>query len=346
MHGWQMVISGILTLTCGFSSVRCTTMAIEATAQSRITFEGDTPAWADSASSVMTELEQWRGLSFKENLEVTFQPQDDPGLNGWYNSETKQLVVTTSGSDELGRGVMLHEMFHALQDQHFDLYTLHLQSQDNSDYDQAVTAVIEGEAMLAVSELLNYDFLAHAKLPPEGPINDQLFENIFLYGAGLKFIKAVRDQGGWEAVDEVFADPPQATTLIFNPERYLAGERMVEPTEVPLEAGETLDSKIIRGEYAIRLRLAQRPETRHLVDSMDNSYVTDTLGVLTNSEGDRAHRWVIELNGQETSEALAQGIKTALVGELEEEPLMELLPNGNLMYLLETKIAQAVPISH
>lgn len=329
MRGWQRVISGILlAVTCGFSAVSCSTPTIEAIAQPHITFEGDPPPWADSASAVMTELEQWRGLTFKESLQVTFQPQDDPGLNGWYNSETKQLVVTTSGSDELGRGVMLHEMFHALQDQNFDLYTLHLQSQDDPDYDKAATAVIEGEAMLAVSELMNYDFLAHARLPAEGVISEQLFENIFLYGAGLTFIQAVREEGGWQAVDAVFADPPQATTLILNPERYLAGERAVAPAEIPLKAGETLASKTIRGEYGVRLLLARQPETRPLVDRTGNHYATDALGVITNNNGDTIHRWVIELSDQDDSNALTEGVKTALAGELGKEPLIEVDNNS------------------
>ena len=317
MGGWQIVISGILALTCGFSAVGCTASTAQTSSPS-ITFEGDPPVWADSASSVMAELEQWRGLNFRENLQVTFQPQDDPTLNGWYNSETKQLVVTTSGSDALGRGVMLHEMFHALQDQHFDLYSLHLQTQNDPDYDKAVTAVIEGEAMLAVSELLNYDFLAHAKLPPEGPISEQLFENIFLYGAGLQFIQAVREDGGWEAVSAVFADPPQATTLILNPERYLAGERTVAPAEIPLKPDETLTGQTIRGEYAVRLLLAKQPETRSLVADMDNRYRTDTLGVILDGSGNTVHRWVIELSRPD--ERLASGLATALQTELQKQP--------------------------
>ncbi|MEM9486050.1 MAG: hypothetical protein AAGA83_20430 [Cyanobacteria bacterium P01_F01_bin.116] len=327
MRGWQLVISGILALTCGFSTVSCTT-AIADSAAPRITFEGNPPPWADSASSVMTELEQWRGLDFTESLQVTFQAQDDPRLNGWYNSETKELVVATSGSDDLGRGVMLHEMFHALQDQHFDLYNLHIESQDNSDYDKAVTAVIEGEAMLAVSELMNYDFLAHARLPAEGEISERLFENIFLYGAGLKFIQAVRDDGGWAAVDAVFADPPQASALILSPERYLNGERSIDPTEIPLKTGETLTSETVRGEYALRLMLAQQPETRSLVNDMGDSYRTDTLGVITNNKGDRTHRWVIELSDSNTTEALAEGVKTALAEELGEAPLVEIDNNS------------------
>lgn len=323
MNGWQIALSGIFALTCSLLTISCST-TIEAAAQPRITFAGDTPSWAESAHSVMVELEQWRGLDFQENLEVTFQPQEDPRLKGWYNSETKQLVVTTTGSDDFGRGVMLHEMFHALQDQHFDLYNLHLQSQDQPDYDQAVTAIIEGEAMLAVSELMNYDFLAHAQLPTEGEISERLFENIFLYGAGLTFIQTVREAGGWAAVDAVFVDPPQATTLILNPERYLAGERRVESTVVPLQVGETMVSQTIRGEYAVRLLLAQQPETRPLVDSMGGSYVTDTLGVITNNKGDTIHRWVIELSTSDSVEALATGLKTALKKELEADPSVEL----------------------
>ena len=319
MRGWQLVISGILALTCGFSNLSCTT-TIEATAATpQITFEGESPPWADSASSILSELEQWRGLPFKESVQVTFQAQDDPNLNGWYNSATKQLVVATAGSDELGRGVLLHEMFHALQDQHFDLYNLHVISQNSPDYDKAVTAVIEGEAMLAVSELMNYNFLAHARLPTAGPISERLFENIFLYGAGLQFIEAIRKEGGWDAVDAVFADPPQATTLILNPERYLAGERSIEPAEIPINPDETLISKTMRGEYAVRLLLAQQPETRPLANSL-NSYTTDALGIINNGSSNQLHRWVIQLNNAEATESLAAGITTALAAELGKQP--------------------------
>lgn len=167
--------------------------------------------------------------------------------------------------------------------------------------------------MLAVSELLNYDFLAHAQLPPEGTISDRLFENIFLYGAGLKFIQAVRAAGGWEAVDDVFADPPQATTLILNPERYLAGERTVEPLEIPLKAGETLISKTIQGEYAVQLLLARQAQTRSLLENIEKSYITDTLGVIANSRGNTVHRWIIELSHVNTTETLAEGLMTALL---------------------------------
>ncbi|MGD1908437.1 MAG: hypothetical protein ACFB0C_20980 [Leptolyngbyaceae cyanobacterium] len=281
----------------------------------RVTFAGDVPPWADSAAATMSELESWRGLPFLEDLQVTFQPQTDPNLNGWYNSETQQLVVTVGGSEQLGRGVLLHEIFHALQAQHFDLYQLRLNSLGQPDYDQALSALIEGEAMLAVSELMNYDFLAHAQLPRDGDVSAAQFENLFIYGDGLKFIRAIRDAGGWAAVDAAFENPPQATTLIFKPERYLAGEREAHILDIPLQPGETLQAQTVEGEYSLRYLFAESPDTRSLLEQVKTDYWADTLGIVQTAEGQVIHRWVIEFTdeaGADELEAWVSGFTTAL----------------------------------
>ncbi|MEM9163423.1 MAG: hypothetical protein AAGC54_10175 [Cyanobacteria bacterium P01_F01_bin.4] len=319
----KLITASVLLLTLSGCVAKGLTppKAVAATAgqnQVQVVFEGEAPAWARDAIAIMAELEQWRGLPFTTDLQVAFQPRTDPRLNGWYNSETKELVVTTDGSHELGRGVLLHELFHALQDQQFDLYALHAQSLDQPDYDKAVTALIEGEAMLAVSELMNYDFLAHAQLPPEGPISEDFFEKVFLYGAGLKFVRAVREAGGWEAVDAVFQDPPRSTTLIFQPDRYLAGERETELLEVPLEPGETLQSQSVRGEYELRLLLAKVPELRSDLDQLTEGYRTDTLGVVMTPEDTRIHRWVIQFESSATAAALPEQLAVALTADRAE----------------------------
>ncbi|MEL6128933.1 MAG: hypothetical protein AAFR30_03395, partial [Cyanobacteria bacterium J06628_4] len=128
-----------------------------------------------------------------------------------------------------------------------------------------------------------------------------------------------------------FAAPPQATTLILNPARYLAGERAIDPVEVPLNVDETLASQTIRGEYAVRLLLARQPETRPLVNSIGNGYITDTLGVITNTDGDIIHRWVITLNSSNNIESLATGLTTALAAELEKQPAVE-TNNGSITF--------------
>lgn len=320
MQHWPGIICSVMVMVSGLSSAGCTgaidldavTPNQPAVAQARVTFAGEVPPWADTATATMTELETWRGLPFTESLRVTFQPQTDPNLNGWYDSQTQQLVVTVGGSEQLGRGVLLHEIFHALQDQHFDLYQLRLQSLDQPDYDQAISALIEGEAMLAVSELLNYDFLAHAQLPPEGDISAGRFENLFVYGDGLTFIRAVREAGGWAAVDAAFRDPPQATTLIYHPDRYLAGERQAVALNVPLNEGESLQSQTVQGEYQVRLLLARSPATRPLVEAMGNAYRADSLGRVSTGDGQVRHRWVIALTDGAAAAELKAGIAAAL----------------------------------
>lgn len=324
MNGWRIAVSSLAVVICGLSVVSCSTVAMEPAAPlanrpGRVTFEGDVPDWAESATAVMTELEQWRGRPFLSDLQVTFQPQESSDLNGWYNSATKELVVTVGSSEQMGRGVLLHEIFHALQDQHFDLYQLHRVSLDQPDYDKAVTAMIEGEAMLAVSELMNYNFLDHARLPADGPIREEFFEKVFLYGAGLRFIQAVRDAGGWAAVDAVFQDPPQATSLIFHPERYLAGERTTPQLDVPVQAGETLQAQIIRGEYEIRLLLARAPEVRSQLDRIGEDYITDTLGILETSDGHPRHRWMIQFESAEAAANWLAPVSTALASDRQRD---------------------------
>ncbi|MEO0455802.1 MAG: hypothetical protein AAF152_04365 [Cyanobacteria bacterium P01_A01_bin.114] len=317
----KLIMASVLLLTLSGCATKGL-IPMEAVAagenQVQVVFEGEEPVWAGDAIAIMTELEQWRGLPFTNDVRVSFQPRTDPRLNGWYNSETKQLVVTTDGSSELGRGVLLHELFHALQDQQFDLSALHAQSLDQPDYDKAVTALIEGEAMLAVSELMNYDFLAHAQLPPEGPISEDFFEKVFLYGAGLKFVRAIREAGGWAAIDAVFQDPPRSTALIFQPERYLAGERESEPIEVPLETGEILQSQTIQGEYELRLMLAKIPEFRTDLDQILDGYVSDTLGIIETPEGKILHRWIIQFDQVDTAIALPDKLKAALIDRVPE----------------------------
>ncbi|MDJ0703539.1 MAG: hypothetical protein QNJ46_09685 [Leptolyngbyaceae cyanobacterium MO_188.B28] len=263
-----------------------------------VVFEGAVPAWAEDAIAVMAKLEQWRGKAFTQNLQVTFQLQGDEGVAGWYNSQTKQLMVSTAGSERFGQGVMLHEIFHALQDQSFDLFALHSRTMP-PDQEKALTALIEGEAMLAVSELMDYDFEAHAQLPVEGPVSDELFEKLFIYAAGVRFVRTLREAGGWDAVDAAFADPPSATTLIFQPERYLAGEREVAISDIPIAAGEQMQSTEVQGEYGVRLWLVRDPKTRPLVELAGDAYEADVLAVLTNADGQAIQRWVIEFSDPE-----------------------------------------------
>ena len=260
-----------------------------------VAFAGEVPTWADEVVTIMAKLEQWRGKAFSQDLQVTFLSDADHDVAGSYNSQTKQLVVSGGGSDRFGQGVMVHEICHALQDQTFDLFALQSQT-TTPDQNKALVAMIEGEAMLAVSELMAYDFEAQAQLPATGIVSDELFEKLFLYTAGMQFVRTLREVGGWDAVDAAFKDPPGSTTLIFHPERYLAGEREVAAINIAIEAGAQLQSTEVQGEYGVRLWLVRDPNTRPLVELAGSAYEADTLAILTDANGQTIYRWVIEFS--------------------------------------------------
>ena len=75
----------------------------------RLSFQGETPEWAEQAETVMSQIEEWRGLKFTDKVVIHFQ--DDAGYDsaGWYDPESKRLVVGKGGSQRFGKGVMLHE---------------------------------------------------------------------------------------------------------------------------------------------------------------------------------------------------------------------------------------------
>lgn len=267
---------------------------------------GERPALAAVANELMAEIETWRGLAFRSDLEVELVPEEEAAekLKGWYEPDTGRLVVVDTGSDTFARGTMLHEMFHALQDQHFDLGALH-ESAGDEDAQRALSALIEGEAMLCVAEVMDYDFEQHLETPAEGELDESRFEKMFLYGEGLRFVRALREAGGWERVSRAFQEPPTATAQIYHPERYLA-----EKQPAALEAGVWLspveiEGALVRpfGEYDLRLLLSRAVATRPDAARFGAALGGGTL--VERPEGARPRRIVLLFLPSEQAGALA-----------------------------------------
>src|SRR6476659_4592230 len=70
------------------------------------------------------EIEKVRGLAFKAPVTARVLPRPARaarGLQGYYSPKDKALVVYDDVKSNYERGVLIHEMVHALQDQHFGL---------------------------------------------------------------------------------------------------------------------------------------------------------------------------------------------------------------------------------
>jgi len=192
---------------------------------------------------------------------------------GFYDDESKELYVV-SKKGELGpleEIVLAHEYTHALQDQYFDLSSLPLEEEGNSDLSIAALSLVEGDASL-VQGIYMWTILDDSEreaLSQElEELEDEAFdaaprviqENIiFPYESGLNFVMALVEQDGWQAVDQAYSDPPQSTEQIMHPEKYLERDepQAIEMPDLENALGggwEQVDSDVL-GEFNIRIYL-------------------------------------------------------------------------------------------
>jgi hypothetical protein len=136
-----------------------------------------------------------------------------------------------------------HEYTHVLQDQNYDIKNGLNYNDDACEVDSercsAILALIEGDATL--SELTWFQFNATAQDQQQvidyynsltSPIYDSspafLKEDfVFPYVQGLTFVQSQYDQGGWDAVDAAYNNPPVSTEQILHPELY--------PSDTPIK---------------------------------------------------------------------------------------------------------------
>lgn len=203
--------------------------------------------------------------------EVLVEVQTEQTAGFYTLEEDKFYVLETEEQTAADQTVIAHEYIHALQDQHFDLAPL---DDVESDDDQrlAFRALLEGDATLATLLYANEHVLAIDILnlmTSVGGVENEVLESTpifiqetlaFPYSAGLEFVSALHDRGGWEEVNIAFEAPPQSTEQILHPERYWDKDVpvVVSLGNLASKLGGTwkeLDSDVM-GELGLRLTLA------------------------------------------------------------------------------------------
>jgi hypothetical protein len=177
-------------------------------------------------------------------------------LIGYYDPEQKRLAVRNDiaqalerGEERSGRSLMwratvVHELVHALQDQHFALGDK-IDEQRTTDADNAFGALVEGDATLAMlgyTARLAGESLESLSAHPERVQQlmtrapDQLTGALrrapalvrepllFRYREGAAFCAELFRNGGWAAIDTAHRTAPQSSQAIRQPQRYVARE--------------------------------------------------------------------------------------------------------------------------
>lgn len=152
---------------------------------------------------------------------------------GFYDTLSHRLVFI--GSDNptpYQRMTLAHELTHALDDQHFDLSQLdELENACQDERLQAFIALAEGDAVntqyqwastyLTPEEQAQLQEEASSFDPPPATVPPFLVNLlIFPYPNGQAFVSSLLQEGGQDAVDEAFRDPPVSTEQILHPSRY------------------------------------------------------------------------------------------------------------------------------
>lgn len=228
----------------------------------------------------------------------------------FYDPRTGELwmIEDDAGSSEDDEIVIIHEMIHALEDQHFDLEAVDKKAKGHDDQTNAIDALTEGSATLGMFLPLWRDGVPE----PEGPADYEAqakwiaralgmtaklgqtedYPNIFAEGGlypyldGLHFVAAIYKERGWKGVDRAYADPPLSTEQVLHPEKYLHREPPIEvdlPDTDALLGGawERVEDNTL-GEYYTRLFLKEhlvvQPARRLLGEGLGASGLGKWLG--------------------------------------------------------------------
>src|SRR5262249_59952921 len=130
----------------------------------------------------------------------------------------KSLFLYDDVKGNYQKGVLIHEMVHALQDQHFSLKKLHETSRGSGDSDKAMAALIEGDATFTMIELLKKE-QPRVSAMLDAPLGKaKNLQNAFLYAQGARYVKALKQRRGWGRVNTAYRFPPRSTAAALHPE--------------------------------------------------------------------------------------------------------------------------------
>lgn len=220
---------------------------------------------------------------------------------GTYNPETKQLVVISTNTDDWNatdKTTFVHETVHALQDQHFDIMSVYGDTETmTDDRFYAARSLIEGDASMAeVIYIVENDLLdqileeyENSELPSTDEIPFFLMETMtFYYDEGASFVMSIWQEGGWDAVNDVWDNPPTTSEQIIHPEKYRNGEEAIPVAIADPQPLFGDDWRIIEdnewGELGTRVFLENGGVSSSAASNAAEGWGGDGVYVITNDE--------------------------------------------------------------
>jgi hypothetical protein len=242
------------------------TMADEALFDERLFADFDEPEQVEGRQETGRILKALGLIDADVDLDETLRQMLTAGVLGFYDPETSELVVRGQAITPYIRETLVHELTHALDDQHFEL---HQPGYDDLDDETSFgfSAVVEGNARRVESEFVK-------SMSPEDQARRDLEEQQFgtavapllasipvvlleilqaPYEEGQPLVDTLFDLGGQDLIDAAIEEPPTTSSQVLHPDLFLAGIGAL-PVDPPAADGEVLDEGLF-GELMTRITL-------------------------------------------------------------------------------------------
>lgn len=295
---------------------------MRAVVQGEITREYTAKEWP----SMEETLKVFGLIPPKMNLRKQLDVLLDEQVVGLYDPHTGKLYVNRNPVDDGDLGsqlglpdlhltdvFLIHELDHALTDQHFHLLSLPLEDRENEDRADAARCVVEGDATWVMLRYL-YQLL-QVKPDQQRSMSDlmttmgigqelmgasvpaYLQKNLLIaYLAGYRLVQAAYERGGFKAIDDLYLHPPRSMEQVLHPSRYFAGSDPPLPVEAELpvawrKAGWTQVSKGVWGEFNTKILLEEWGVARDQANAASQGWRGDRYVVGAGSGGEKGFVW-------------------------------------------------------
>lgn len=219
--------------------------------------------------------------------------------------------------------VVVHELTHALQDEHFQLLDVTLGLEDQDDLAFALGGLLEGDALLTAwrDAELEYGTSGPSAAQFGLVLNPQVAEVdypevprairerfLLQYSAGYTLVESLFAEGGRERLDAALRSPPLSSEELLHPERHLDPAFHDPPRFLELpESGFFPDPACVElhretlGEIGLAVWLRERFGTDSDVQWAAEGWGGDRLVVL-DCPGGRAFAWLLRFDRPEDQE--------------------------------------------
>lgn len=271
---------------------------------------------------------------------------------GLYDQKNKRFLIMDSVPMMLRPIVMVHELTHALQDQHYDLENFADEKKLTTDEELARSALLEGDATAVMMDYTTA-LVGRPPLSEQKDVSSSVLQNVisarltttltaapksvslllmFPYNSGLNFVQQQLYGKGYAVLDNFYKNPPRSTEEILHPEKYGKQDfKSFSDKEVLREFSENDNLQIsysdVMGEFFIKAMLFGAG-----IDVEQNlGWGGDRAVVLNNNEV----LWLTAWDSKEQAEKFFNGYQ-----KLIEKRYAAQVDNGHKLELSGNKVLQ------